>query len=84
MSTKLTSSKYCYVLLIIQLNISHLFAFSLNRKKEKKRKKSKERKERRMKGKEERKHMSTKLTGSKYCYVSLTIQLNISHLFAHS
>ena len=25
--------------------------------------------------------MSTKLNGSKYCYVSLTIQLNISHLF---
>ena len=27
------------------------------------------------------KHKSTKLNGSKYCYVSLTIQLNISHLF---
>ena len=26
--------------------------------------------------------MSTELNGSKYCYVSLTIQLNISHLFA--
>ena len=25
--------------------------------------------------------MSTKLNGSKYCYVSLTVQLNISHLF---
>ena len=25
-----------------------------------------------------------KLNGSKYCYLSLTIQLNISHLFAHS
>ena len=25
--------------------------------------------------------MSTKLNGSKYCYVSLTSQLNISHLF---
>ena len=29
-------------------------------------------------------HNSTKLIGSKYCYVSLTIQLNISHLFIHS
>ena len=28
--------------------------------------------------------MSTKLNGSKYCYISLTIQLNISHLFTHS
>ena len=28
-----------------------------------------------------RKHKSTKLNSSKYCYVSLTIQLNISHLF---
>ena len=28
--------------------------------------------------------MSTKLDGSKYCYVSLTVQLNISHLFTHS
>ena len=28
MSTKLNSSKYCYVLLIIQLNISHLFTHS--------------------------------------------------------
>ena len=27
------------------------------------------------------KHKSTKLNNSKYCYVSLTIQLNISHLF---
>ena len=27
------------------------------------------------------KHKSTKLNGSKYCYVSLTIQLNITHLF---
>ena len=26
----------------------------------------------------------TKLNGSKYCYVSLTIQLNISHLFIYS
>ena len=26
-------------------------------------------------------HKSTKLNTSKYCYVSLTIQLNISHLF---
>ena len=26
------------------------------------------------------KHKLTKLNGSKYCYVSLTIQLNISHL----
>ena len=25
--------------------------------------------------------MSTMLNGSKYCYVSLTIQLNFSHLF---
>ena len=25
-----------------------------------------------------------KLNSSKYCYVSLTIQLNISHLFTHS
>ena len=25
--------------------------------------------------------MATKLNGSKYCYASLTIQLNISHLF---
>ena len=24
------------------------------------------------------------LNGSKYCYVSLTIQLNINHLFPHS
>ena len=30
------------------------------------------------------KHKSTKLNSSKYCYVSLTIQLNISHLFIHS
>ena len=30
------------------------------------------------------KHKSTKLNGSKYCYVSLTIQLNINHLFTHS
>ena len=30
-----------------------------------------------------RKHKS-KLNGSKYCYVSLTIQLNISHFFSHS
>ena len=29
------------------------------------------------------KHKSTKINGSKYCYVSLTIQLNISHLFTH-
>ena len=28
--------------------------------------------------------MSTKFKNSKYCYVSLTIQLNIIHLFAHS
>ena len=28
--------------------------------------------------------MSTKLNYSKYCYVSLTIQLNISHLFTHN
>ena len=28
--------------------------------------------------------MSTKLNGSKYSHVSLTIQLNISHLFIHS
>ena len=28
--------------------------------------------------------MSTKLIGSKYCYISLTIQLNISHLSPHS
>ena len=27
---------------------------------------------------------STKLNGSKYCNVSLTIQLNISYLFTHS
>ena len=27
------------------------------------------------------KHKSTKLYSSNYCYVSLTIQLNISHLF---
>ena len=27
---------------------------------------------------------STKLNGSQYCYVSLTIQLNISHLLTHS
>ena len=26
----------------------------------------------------------TRLNGSKYCYVSETIQLNISHLFTHS
>ena len=25
----------------------------------------------------------TQLNGSKYCYVSLTIQLNTSHLFTH-
>ena len=30
------------------------------------------------------KHKSTKLNSSKYCYVSLTIQLNNSHLFTHS
>ena len=30
------------------------------------------------------KHKSTKLNGSKYCYVSLTIQLKISHLFTQS
>ena len=30
------------------------------------------------------KHKSTKLNGSKYYYVSLTIQLNISHLFGLS
>ena len=28
-----------------------------------------------------RKHMATKLNGSKYYYVSPTIQLNISYLF---
>ena len=28
--------------------------------------------------------MSTKLNGFNYCYVSLIIQLNISHLFTHS
>ena len=27
---------------------------------------------------------STKLNGFKYCYVSLTIQLNISHFFIHN
>ena len=27
---------------------------------------------------------STKLNGRKYCYVSLTIQLTISHLFTNS
>ena len=26
----------------------------------------------------------TKLDGTKYCYISLTIQLNISHLFTYS
>ena len=30
------------------------------------------------------KHKSTKLYSSKYCDVSLIIQLNISHLFTHS
>ena len=30
------------------------------------------------------KHKQTKLDSSKYCYVSLKIQLNISHLFTHS
>ena len=29
------------------------------------------------------KHKSTKLNGSKFCCVSLTIQFNISHLFTH-
>ena len=28
--------------------------------------------------------MSSKLNGSKYCYVSLAIQLNMSHLFTHT
>ena len=28
--------------------------------------------------------MSAKLKGSKYCYVSLTVQLNIRHLFTYS
>ena len=28
--------------------------------------------------------ISTQLNGSKYCYVSLTIQLNRSHLFTYS
>ena len=28
--------------------------------------------------------LGTQLDGSKYCYISLTIQLNISHLFIHS
>ena len=26
----------------------------------------------------------TQLNSSKYCYVSITIQLNLSHLFTHS
>ena len=26
----------------------------------------------------------TQLNGSKYCYVSLIVQLNINHLFTHS
>ena len=30
------------------------------------------------------KHKSTKLNNSKYCYVSLKIQLNVSYLFTHS
>ena len=30
------------------------------------------------------KHKLTKLNSSKYCYVSLTVQLNISHLFTRS
>ena len=30
------------------------------------------------------KHKLTKFNGSKYCYESLRIQLNISHLFTHS
>ena len=30
------------------------------------------------------KQKSTKLNSSKYCYVSLPIQLNIRHLFTHS
>ena len=30
------------------------------------------------------KDKSTKLNSLKYCYVSLTIQLNIIHLFTHS
>ena len=30
------------------------------------------------------KHKSTKLNNFKYCYVSLTIQFYISHLFTHS
>ena len=30
------------------------------------------------------KHKSSKLNSSKYCYVSLTIQLNIRHLFTLS
>ena len=30
------------------------------------------------------KQKSTKLASSQYCYLSLTIQLNINHLLAHS
>ena len=30
------------------------------------------------------KHKSTKLNGSKYCYISQTIQLNITDLFTHN
>ena len=29
-------------------------------------------------------HSFARSNGSKYCYVSLTIQLNICHLFTHS
>ena len=29
-------------------------------------------------------YYKSKLNGSKYCYISLTIQLNISHLFTQS
>ena len=69
-STKLNGSKYCYVSLTIQLNVSHLFAHSLN--------------DQTVLFLTIQFSISTKLNASKYCYVSLTIQSNVSHLFAHS
>ena len=67
-ASKLNGSKYCYVSLTIQLNISHLFSHNLMIKE----------------FYFKQLNSASKSNDSKYCYVSLTIQLNISHLFSHS
>ena len=74
-STQLNGFNYCYLTLIIQFNINHLFAhsevvtvllFNTNYTIP------------------YYSFVCTQLNGSEYCYVSLKIQLNTVHLFTHS